>query len=369
MSLVKRGGKNVGRRGAVAAIGVAALQQLINSNGGAWVMQQVAEGAIRLSKAAINYMTSSVAPVKDISVQSAPVSTSLTLVGNRQLNGAITIKHRELIADISFTGAAVKSWVVNPAMGNTFPYLSSIARNYDKYKFNSIRFFVVSSAPTSHGSRYYLAWEPDSTDPVPEVSGGAIPSQYLMSMQHSMSTSVWQSAGITVPASNEKFTNMFPDALKDHGRIVLASPGYVSSFNLELYVEYSVRLSEPQVGDSSQFIEKTIFTDGVVNGRGAQIAVSAGVKKLLLPPGNYYVSYVLLGVGIARVADSAIGAESTKFIGSSVGTTEVHEIAMLRGSQEMTYSMNDTWVSLTKGSVIVTPLSRDAWEAMYTALP
>ncbi len=369
MSLVKRGTKGIARKNTAAAIGVAALQHLINSNGGAWVMQQVADGALKLSKAAINYMTSSVSPVRDISVQSAPVSTSLTLVGNRQLNGAITIKHRELIADISTLGPTVRSWVVNPAMGNTFPYLSSIARNYDKYKFNSLRFFVVSSAPTNYGSRYYLAWEPDSTDPVPQVSNGSVPSQHLMSMQHSMSTSVWQSAGITIPASSERYTNMFPDALKDHGRVILATPGYTSTFTLELYVEYSVRLSEPQVGDSSQVIEKPIFTDGLVTGRGAQIAEASGAKQLLLPPGNYYLSYTLLGSGIARIADTSEGAEATKFIGSAVGTTEVHEIALLRGSQEMVYNMNDTWSTLTRGSVIVTPLSRDAWEALYASMP
>ncbi len=357
--------------GMAKALGANELGALLASRGVGWVMQQVQAGAIQLTKAAFNYLTATQQQVSNLSVQSAPTSTGVTLVGNRSLNGNINIRHRELIktVEVPFANPQVISWVLNPGC-STFPYLSTIARNYDKYRFRSIRFFIVSSAPTVDSGRYYLSWEPDSDDPVPTPIGSDVPAGALMNAQHSLSTAVWQSAGLTLPGMTQtKFTGPFPDALKDHGRFILAAK-CSSSISLEVYAEYDVELSQPQVGDCVEALDSSIFiSNSLGRAIGVQLCRAYGVKQLQFPPGRYRIDYTIKGTGIARVTNSTTGTTAQKYIGSSIGTSEANEISLIRGDGMMVFSINDTWATLTHAAMMITPLSRDAFEFLYQSLP
>lgn len=71
--------------------------------------------------------------------------------------GSLRIKHREYIGDIATgTSAGVFSnnaYPINPGLSNTFPFLSSMAQNYDTYVFHGLVFeFVSTTAGTASGA-------------------------------------------------------------------------------------------------------------------------------------------------------------------------------------------------------------------------
>lgn len=60
---------------------------------------------------------------------------------------SIRVKHREYIADIkSSDGFDSIVLALNPGLDDTFPWLSSIARNYEQYRFNGMIFQFVSTS-------------------------------------------------------------------------------------------------------------------------------------------------------------------------------------------------------------------------------
>ncbi len=273
-----------------------ALQKLITQRGTQWVVQQVAKGALQLSKAALNWWTSTSTPVVETITQvPAPANVGVALRGNAKLNGAIRIKHRELVGSVD--GNANFNGRINPADANTFPYLSILARAYDKYKFHGISIYVVSSVPTSAGGRFYLAWDPDSSDATPAGFGA------YMAMTHSISMSAWQSGVLNIPPSQEKLLEFFPDDLKDHGKFWFTS---VATGTFDIFVEYDVTLSEPNLDMPVQALKsgfESLITNGSIPfGYGPEIAIptpTVNTRQFYLSPGRYYISCNMRGASVS----------------------------------------------------------------------
>jgi len=60
---------------------------------------------------------------------------------------SIRVKHREYICDIdASTGFVNTSMPINPGLDDVFPWLTSIARNYEQYRFNGLIFQFVSTS-------------------------------------------------------------------------------------------------------------------------------------------------------------------------------------------------------------------------------
>lgn len=73
-------------------------------------------------------------------------------------NGGIRLRHREYVTDISTTvNFTATKYQVNPGMSNLFPYLASIAQNFQEYKFHGLIFEYKSTASTAIASSTNLA--------------------------------------------------------------------------------------------------------------------------------------------------------------------------------------------------------------------
>lgn len=86
-------------------------------------------------------------------IGSAPVMNSLFHGARTPSNlsfgdNSVRIKHREYIADVitsnTASGFDIHKYVVNPADGTTFPWLSKMACNFQTYQFNGLVFEYVS---------------------------------------------------------------------------------------------------------------------------------------------------------------------------------------------------------------------------------
>lgn len=85
---------------------------------------------------------------------------------------SLRIHQMERIANVianPTTAGAFKAdtYVMNPADSKTFPWLSSIAKLFDKYKFHKLRFFFVNNSPTSIAGNVTMAVDFDTLDSTP----------------------------------------------------------------------------------------------------------------------------------------------------------------------------------------------------------
>jgi hypothetical protein len=101
----------------------------------------------------------------------APVADVPTISGTSR---PLRIQETERIGTITANSNAgsfkADGFTINPANTTTFPWLSSIAKLYDKYKFHKLRFSYINNAPTSVAGNVSLAVDFDTLDTSPATS-------------------------------------------------------------------------------------------------------------------------------------------------------------------------------------------------------
>jgi len=113
-----------------------------------------------------------------VSVAPVTVSKSITNVrpNFKQQQDGIVITKREFCRSVTTAvsgfhivppSASIPGLDLNPANAILFPWLSTIAGSYEKYRFESVKFEFVSSVPTSFPGRLYVAFDYDYDDNVP----------------------------------------------------------------------------------------------------------------------------------------------------------------------------------------------------------
>jgi hypothetical protein len=358
------------------SLAVGALNAMVQSKGEDWVYQQIANGVLHLSGKAMAWWTARMARANSTSMISVPAPTNVgvALKGNAKLNGSTRIKHRELIAHIS--GTSMSTFRVNPIDGQTFPYLSTIAAMYDKYIIHSLRVVVVSGVPTTSGGRWYLAWDPDSSDQRPEGSAA------MMAMQHSASMSSWQSGTLAIPRSTNNFIAPFVDSLKDHGQFHFQFYG-VSSPATDLFVEYDISLLEPNVTSPNSFIgtafDTLIETGLISNVYGSEIVkqlLAPTPKKFMLAPGKYLIDCFVTASSITPGSwtIASDGNDTSIFQQRSVlnspGTQLIRKLAIKVGSRGAIVTIGDAYGALTadKCYLTVAPVSESALQEASVCL-
>jgi hypothetical protein len=360
----------------VRTIAKAALSQLIENKGEQWVIQQIQNGAIALSRDAMKWWAGSTANMNSTSVVAvpAPSNVGFAVRGNPKLNGATRFKHRELVG--VFTTNSQFGFRVSPANNSLFPYLSTLANMYDEYRFHALRFVIVSATPTSTGGRWYMAWDPDSEDARPQDVN-----QY-MAMQHSVSMSAWQSGELVVPPCQKRYISYFGDTLKDNGAIYVRNDASGSTF--DLYVEYDVELFNPNTGSQTTYL-KTGADSIISNGTIAQIygpqlarpLPAPTARKFQLAAGFYSIAFYGKGTGLALVdwtiaaADDIGGSGPTSITQVAVinSTTNIFRQIAVAASTTINVTIGDTGsFTANRTNIVIAPLSFYSYAALADGL-
>jgi hypothetical protein len=126
-----------------------------------------------------------------------PAATVPTWSGQSK---SLRIHQMERIANVtsnSTTAGNFKadSYEINPANSTTFPWLSSIASLFDKYKFHKLRFFFINNSPTSIAGNVTMAVDFDTLDAVP-ANGVA-----MSNLAKFVSFSPWKSEELNIPVN------------------------------------------------------------------------------------------------------------------------------------------------------------------------
>jgi len=134
-----------------------------------------------------------------LGVTSGPMGTSLPKITSTR-NGMI-VTHRERVKNVTAAGSAFEahSYVVNPGMAGTFPWLSSLANLYEKYKFRKLKIhYMPCCASTQIGQLCFAAdWDVNDIDPDSMEEMGA--------WQDHMTTNCWAPCSVDLfPTLNDR---------------------------------------------------------------------------------------------------------------------------------------------------------------------
>lgn len=244
---------------------------------------------------------------------------------NSTTKGGTIIRHREYIGDIVATTAfTLQSFVVNPGIFTTFPWLSQIANSYDQYKMRGMIFeytstssdALLSSATSTALGTVVMSTDYDVADLAPANKRQMMNSQWASSSKPSCSfihpieckqsltpQSMLYTRGTNVPSG-------YDARLYDLCRFNIATEGMQASGGVlgELWVTYEVELYKQQLAfigatDHYKFTAATstsllgtvvnggsVNIGGVINGAGTAYSFSPTLGN-----GKYFVSYFVQG--------------------------------------------------------------------------
>jgi len=217
------------------------------------------------------------------------------------VNGGLTIQHREYLGEISGnTTFGITSYEINPGLSTAFPWLSSIAPSFEKYKVTRMSYEYVNIAATSERGRVTMAFDYDVLDenPTSKVE--------LFQYAGASEGAVWSSLNLPVKNIPEKFTRVGTVSSSDKktydaGKLLVGVSNTASTTIVgEIFVNYTIELNTPQPATcpskdlqiAGVTDKNAIFSNGtgyyLILGDLNVIRVNNGLKFPL--PGVYHVS-------------------------------------------------------------------------------
>ncbi len=219
-------------------------QKFIKTSGGVYtVPNKMRNKVVNSNNLKSIRVTAPVARTRRLSLRSKPRMSNI--------NRGIRVAHTEFVASVTAADSSflINSFIVNPGNGSTFPWLSNIALNYDRYKIVSLKFNYVSSSPTSTGGKIGIGYDYDSTDPEPANR------REFYSLTHHVETMPWDCCSIILPIDKTvKFINSHTTTdskLIDCGQVffmndAISGPSSFPASLGDIIVEYVVELLDPQ---------------------------------------------------------------------------------------------------------------------------
>lgn len=222
--------------------------QLVAKYQGKYVMGRTGKKA--LSNAAFRGTNTS-------NVRHAPaaISRRMNVVNKPKMrNGkdGLVVHHKEYMSNIvsnaTTLGFKAVGLTLNPGKISTFPWLSTLAGNFDKYRIISCTISLVTNQPTTTAGRIGVGFDYDSTDPVPDDRTD------FFSLTHHAECAAWDCLDFTIPLQGGvRFVNshtVTDSKLIDYGQVILMTDQIVTTgtaINLgDAIIEYAVELIDPQ---------------------------------------------------------------------------------------------------------------------------
>ncbi len=245
---------------------------------------------------------------------------------------SVRVKHREYLGDVNSSVAfALQAYSINPGLSQTFPWLSSLAENFQAYRFHGLvfEFWSTSSNALNNvntalgtvvmATQYNAARANFTSKAEMEQYEFATSCKPSMSMIHPV-----ECASLEAPLSELYIrTGALPagEVLQfyDYGKFQLATVGMQNANNIgELWVSYDVELYKPRISPglwagSYQRVSNAAYDNNNTLGSiqtnpigdiGITIvATGAGFDSILFPPsistGAFQVTVIWRGTATA----------------------------------------------------------------------
>ncbi len=210
---------------------------------------------------------------------SAPVATTrLVRTGAPQMStsggggdGRMRIRHREYLADVSGSVAfGATQYALNPGLVLSFPWLSTIAFQFESYLFRSLRFEFETQKSTSTSGTVILAVDYDASDPAPSNK------TQVMSYNGAVRSAVWAECEFVASVKDLhkfgqqrylRYGNLSANQdikTYDVGNLWVCTQGCADTTAIgELYVSYEVELMTPQINGQALLNSLSAVVTGV----------------------------------------------------------------------------------------------------------
>lgn len=225
-------------------------------------------------------------PGKKAQRKAAPVSKALrryqvTAPRVSATGTRMSITHREFVQDIQMTvGFAAGTLPINPARDVCFTWLADIASRYERYQFQKLHFCYEPRCSTITAGSVILAVDFDAQDAAP------VTKQEAYSYSQTAQSSAWDECCLAIDPSilNNRGTLFCrPGAVPtgtdpktyDLGNLLLCTSGGIVGIVGELFVEYTLILSIPQ-------LQSNVQSGSYINAVGVSTAVPFGTGPLAL---------------------------------------------------------------------------------------
>ncbi len=172
-------------------------------------------------------------------------------------DGSTRIRHRELISDVSGgTSYNVTGFSINPGLGSSFPWLSSVAERYESYVFNSLKFEYMHQVSefTEGNGKVLLAVDYDAADSAPtsKVQMSSYASEVSCAPYENVTMTCKKSDltkfGVQRYIRQGTLSSNLDIKTYDVGKFFIATQGQTgTSLVGELYVDYDIMLYTPQL--------------------------------------------------------------------------------------------------------------------------
>ena len=167
-------------------------------------------------------------------MRSAPQKSQQLIGDNRLL----------FIEDLSKFGAR-EVISAEPFVPQLLPRLSREAEAWQRIRYKSLRFVLVSQVGTAAAGGFTMSFVKDSTDPIPHGEAGL---QRLFAQDSAVSSPLWETAAIDVNSLTDKYyTNWDSTSPRwsSPGQLVVMTEGKPSvSGSATIYCEYELDIAE-----------------------------------------------------------------------------------------------------------------------------
>jgi hypothetical protein len=316
-------------------------------------------------------------------------------VGN---SGDIIVVHKEFVTDLmssaTATAFSLLGLPVNPGNSNMFPWLSSIARSFESFVFDGLKFLFETASPSSTAGTVLMAVDYDVNDNLPADK------RAMMSYKDAVRSEAWSdvilncsredvtkrktyfvgedsdfSAGTPGYVVNAPIDTSGDRRLDDVGNLLIASSGQTAANTPlgEVYVEYRCKLMTPVttpgsvpfynlLTGSTQALTPAkpfgaIDSSGCIPNVGFSTAVPAEYSGLPVnyngtggassvfnfgASGWYYIEEEYVGTGIGAITNTASNGDTSLVL---YGVTSVSNLAGTRAIYRAYLNVNSTLVT------------------------
>jgi hypothetical protein len=304
-------------------------------------------------------------------------------------DGKITVRNSEYIRDVVCTAEyEVTSLPINPGLVGSFMWLSSIANNYEFYRFQKLHVTYKPLVGTSVSGNVMMTFDFDAADEAPTSK------QRLMSYMNAMQTAVYSPCSLDAAKVNlkkfaaERFTR--PDTIPvnkdiktyDVANLYIATSGGNGATVGSLYVDYEVQFSTPHTPGYAPWYSSAVFnstTCALASPLQGSVAVNASVGSPIVElltnssfnvkkAGEYLFSTTAVGTGLSNLMAGALwspeansGAVFTN--GQNVTSTTSYQVSY----SKLKVPKDDTsfqwlapaWTTLGQYKAVLTPFYGD----------
>lgn len=287
------------------------------------------------------------------------------------------IIHRELISSITgttnFSILAANTFALNPGLASTFPWLSTQAQGWERYRFDRLRFCYYTRTGSNIPGSVQMIPDYDAADAAP------ISEQVASSYEDVKEDAPWKDIECELRPSAlnalgpSKFVRTGPILVNqdiktyDAGNFFLATTDGTAVSWGKLWVEYDITLMTPQLQPNGanflavQGITTVNPTSANMLGTQAPVAGSSNLVTVVgevvtfLVAGTFHVYYHVNGTTSTQTGGPAAGAGGAviQSIVSGSGAALMYQwdnVTMLVGS---TLTYNNTLAAGTSASLVV----------------